>query len=58
MILTKVDTTPENPLLDNNVVNDGREQDGVMPDDDKTQGGNDQAEGSTFNEEGLRRSTR
>ena len=53
-----VDTTPENPLLDNNAVNDREEQDVVMSDDDKTQGENDQPGGSTFNEEGLRRSTR
>ena len=53
-----VDTTPENPLLDSNAVNDRGEQDVVMSDDDKTQGENDQPGGSTFNEEGLRRSTR
>ena len=56
--MNSIDTTPENPFLDTNAVNDGGEQDEVMPDDNETQGGNDQAEGSTFNEEDLRRSTR
>ena len=51
-------TTPENPLLENNAITDEGEQDGVLTDDDEAQGGNDQAEGSTFNAEGLRRSTR
>ena len=36
-----VDTTPENPVLEDNVVNDEGEQDGVLTDDDETQGGND-----------------
>ena len=53
-----VETIPDNSLLSNDVVNDGEEQDRVMPDNDKTQGGNDQTEGSAFNEEGLRWSTR
>ena len=56
--LDSVHTTPENPLLDTNAVNDRGEQYGVMSDYNETQGGNDQAEGFTFNEEGLRRSTR
>ena len=34
------------------------EQDGVLTDDEETQGGNDQAEGLTFNAEGVRRSNR
>ena len=48
----------ENPLWEDNVPNNEGEQDGVLTDNDETQGGNDQAEGSTFNAEGLRRSTR
>ena len=52
-----VDTTPENPLLDNNRVNDGEDKDGVLSDYNETQEENDQAEVSTFNEEGLMRST-
>ena len=53
-----IDTTPKKPLLEDNVPNNEGEQDGVLTDNDETQGGNDQAEGSTFNAEGLRRSTR
>ena len=53
-----VDTTPENPLLEDNTVADEREQDGVLTEDDETQWGNDQAEGTTFNAARLRRSTR
>ena len=34
--LHSINTTPENPLLDTKGVNDGGEQDGVMPDDDET----------------------
>ena len=53
-----VDTTPENPLLEDNMLIDEREQDGVLTDINKTLGGNDQTEDSTSNAEGLRRSTR
>ena len=53
-----VDTTPGNPLLEDNVPDDEREQDEVLTGDDETQGENDQAEGLTFNAEGVRRSTR
>ena len=53
-----VDTTQENPSLEDNVVNDKGEQDGVLTDDNETQGEKNKAEGSTFNAEGLRRSTR
>ena len=53
-----VDTTPGNALVEDNVSNDDGEQDGIVTDDDETQGENDQAEGSTFNAEGMRRSTR
>ena len=45
-------------MLDTNNVIDGGEQDEVISDDNETPGENDQAEGSTINEEGLRRSTR
>ena len=36
---------------------DEGEQDEVLTGDKETQGGDDQAEGSTFNGEGVRRST-
>ena len=51
-----VDTTPGNPLLEDNVPEDEGNQDEVLTDDEETQGGEDQAEGPTLNAEGLRRS--
>ena len=53
-----VDTTPENPIQEDNVPNDEGEQDGALTDNDETRGENDQAEDSTFNAEGMWRSTR
>ena len=53
-----VDTTPGNPLLEDNVPDDEGDQDEVLAADEETQGGNNQAEGLTFNAEGVRRSTR
>ena len=44
-----VDTTPENLLLEDKVLIDEGKQYGVLTDNDETQGGNNQAEGSTFN---------
>ena len=52
------DTTPENPLLEADLDNDDGEQDGVLPDDVETQGENTHAEGTIFDQEGVRRSTR
>ena len=53
-----LDTIPRHPLLEDNVLEDEKEQDEVLTDDEETQGGDDQAGGSTFNAEGIRRSTR
>ena len=53
-----VDTNSGNPLLEDIVPDDDGEQDGVLTDDEETQGGNGQTEGLTFNAEGVRRSNR
>ena len=50
-----VDTTPGNPPLEANVPEDEGNQDEVLTDDEETQEGEDQAEGSTLNAEGLER---
>ena len=53
-----VNTTPGNPLLEDNVADNGEGQDEIPTGGDETQRENGQAEGSTFDAEGVRHSTR